>query len=79
LDTYILKPFTKYSGLLWLGRKIQFTVYKLAYAYIMLKYSHILDHLVCDADHYYLLINGEKLESKFWTTMSDNKPETEKT
>jgi len=66
LDEYVLKPFTKYTGLLYVGNKLQRFGYKLAYAYVMLKYSHIVDELVCCADHYELLINGEKLESKFW-------------
>lgn len=67
LDRYVIKPIMKYTGLLNLGVRIQKFGYRLAYAYIILKYSHIVDELTCNADHYELLWNGEKLENKFWT------------
>jgi hypothetical protein len=67
LDEYVLCPFMLKTKLVYLGQYVQKLVYKFGYAYIMLKYSHIADELVCSADHYELLINGEKLENKFWT------------
>lgn len=71
LDQYLLIPAMKYTGLLWLGLRLHYFGYKIAYAYIMLKYSHIIDELTCNADHYELLLNGEKLKNKFWVTYED--------
>jgi hypothetical protein len=66
LDEYVIKPFTKWTGINWLGVKLQLCGYTLAYYLAMRKYPHIREEICCDADHPEYIIGGMEIHNKYW-------------
>jgi hypothetical protein len=75
LDRYIIKPFTKYTGLHRLGLWYQFQVYNYVIQRACKKYPNLVDELVSDLDCYELVkpgifgnVCGMTIHSKHWKT-----------
>lgn len=77
LDDYVIKQVTKYTGLLWLGIKIQKFGYGLAYFLAYINRLHIIDEIVYQADYPELIWNGLKIYSKYWKKVEPSKEEEE--
>lgn len=68
LDRFLIKPVTKYSGLLYLLVRLQMFGYGLAYYLAMRKYPHIKDEICYCADHPELIPGGQAIHDKYWTS-----------
>lgn len=74
IDWYIIKPFTKYTGIHKLGLWYQSQVYNYAIQKMCKKYPNIIDELVAGLDGYEMVkpgifgsINGVSIHGKYWT------------
>lgn len=73
LDRYIIKPFTRYTGIHWLGFWYQRQIYNYAIQKMCKKYPNIVDELVCDLHAAVYVkpgifgkIDGQKIRDKYW-------------
>lgn len=76
LDRYVIKPFTKYTGLHTLGLWYQKQVYNYAIQKMCKKYPEITDELVSCLDGYKLIkpgifgkICGKTIHNKYWESV----------
>lgn len=69
IDRLICIPITKYTGIHWLGVKLQMLGYGLAYYLAMKKYSHIKDEICYQADYPELIPGGKEIHDKYWRKM----------
>jgi hypothetical protein len=69
LDRYVIKPITRYTGLNWLGVKLQLFGYGLAYYLAMRKYPHIKDEICYQADYPEYIIGGQEIHNKYWKSI----------
>lgn len=75
LDKYLIKPFTKYTGLQWLGVWYQKQVYNYAIQKMCKKYPNLVDELVSDLDGYEMVkgkVDGKTIHEKYWRTWTSN-------
>lgn len=77
LDKYIIKPFTKYTGLHKLGLWYQSKVYNYAVQKMCKKYPHITDEIVSDLDGYKMIkpgifgkVCGKTIHNKYWIRLN---------
>jgi hypothetical protein len=78
LDWYVIKPFTKYSGLLWLGHRLQAMAYNYAFQSACKKWPNVVDELIMCVDAPELIkpgifgpIDGKVVRDRHWTTLED--------
>lgn len=76
-NVYYSRYFFKYTGLLFLIRHWQYIVYTLGYTYICIKYLHIVNEIMHDAENYELLWRGKEIHNKYWKTLGDIEDEKE--
>jgi hypothetical protein len=76
LDEYIIRPFTKFTGIYRLGLWYQSQVYNYAIQKMCKKYPHIVDELVSHLEGYEMIkpgifgkIDGKKIHDKHWRKM----------
>lgn len=74
LDIYFWPKVFYYTGLSHIIRFIQMYVfYTLAYYLVMKKYPHIKEEICVDADYPELIIGGQDIHDKYWTTFESEK------
>lgn len=73
IDEYIIKPFTKFTGLLKLGWKYQSMIYNYTIQKACRKYPHMVDELVSCLDGYEMIkpgifgnVDGKEIHNKYW-------------
>jgi hypothetical protein len=73
LDHYLIRPFTKYTGLHRLGLWYQSQVYNYAIQKVCKKYPQIINEMVADLDGYKYVkpgifgnVDGTKIHNKYW-------------
>lgn len=76
VDRYVVRPFTKYTGLHKLGVLWQKTVYNYAIQKMCKKYPEITDEIVSDLDGYEMVtpgifgkVCGKTIHGKYWVTL----------
>ena len=72
LDQYLVKPFTKYTGLHRLGLQWQRFIYNYAIQKMCKQYPDIVDELVMDADWPEYIkgaVDGKTIHDRYWTTV----------
>lgn len=73
LDRYMVKPFTRLTGLHWIGLRYQYMIYNWGIQKVCRKYPAIVDELVQSIDYPELIrpglfgrVDGKKIQSKYW-------------
>jgi len=69
LDRYLIKPITRFSGIHYLGGKLQILGYCLAYYLAMRAHPHLKDEIAADADYPQYIIGGKAIHDKHWTLL----------
>lgn len=83
LDYYIIRPFTKYTGIYSLGLWYQQQVYNYIIQTACKRYPHIIDELVSDLDSYELVkpgifgkVDGTIINKKYWKRYGEEDDKT---
>lgn len=78
VDHYIVKPFTKYTGIHKLGLWYQYQVYNYVIQTACKRYPHIVDEIVADLDWHELVkpgifgkVDGTAINKKYWKTYGE--------
>lgn len=73
LDRYVLRPFTKYSGLFFIGSWIQYKVYNYAFQIAIKRWPNVKDELICSIDYPELIkpglfgkVDGRIIHDSYW-------------
>jgi len=76
LDKYVIKPFTRFTGLHKLGLKYQALVYNYAIQKVCKKYPYMIDEFISCLDGYEMVkpgifgnVDGIKIHEKYWKTL----------
>lgn len=76
MDRYLIRPFTRYTGILWLGRQVQYAVYNYAIQTACKRYPNVIDELVSHINGYKLVkpgifgrVDGTAINNKYWKTL----------
>lgn len=64
LDRYVIQPFTKWTGLHWLGVMLQMKLYGLSYYLVVRRYPAIEREITCCADWPELLFGKKKIKKE---------------
>jgi hypothetical protein len=74
VDELFLKKLTYYTGILYVGQKIQFAAYNYAFQRACKKYPNVIDELVSEIDYPELVkpgffgkVDGRAIQKKYWS------------